>query len=63
MALDADTTAWWAQASAGSWKGFCQIAAVIAQQAPANPGLLPVIRLVGATLTSTGQNSTHTNEH
>jgi hypothetical protein len=58
MALDATTAACWDQASTGSWKGFCQIAAIIAQQAPANPGLLPVIRLIGATLTSTGQNST-----
>ena len=56
--LDANTLVMWDQASAGSWKGFCQIAAVIAQQAPQNPRLLPVIAFTGATLTSTGQNST-----
>ena len=58
MALDNDNAACWEQASVGTWKGFCQIAAVIAQQAPQNPGLYPLIRLTGATLTSTGQNST-----
>lgn len=58
MALDNDNAACWDQASVGTWKGFCQIAAVIAQQAPQNPGLYPLIRLTGATLTSTGQNST-----
>jgi hypothetical protein len=61
MALDTDNAACWEQASTGTWKGFCQIAAVIAQQAPQNPGLYPLIRLNPAnpaTLTSTGQNST-----
>lgn len=58
VALDTDNAACWEQASVGTWKGFCQIAAVIAQQAPQNPGLYPLIRLTGATLTSTGQNST-----
>lgn len=58
MALDPNTTALWDQASTGSWKGFCQISAVIAQQHVQYPGLLPVIAHVGATLTSTGQNST-----
>ncbi len=58
MAQDQNTAVIWDQASAGSWKGFCQIAAVIAMQAPQNPGTLPVIRFIGATLTSTGKNST-----
>lgn len=58
MALDGNTVALWDQASTGAWKGFCEISAVIAQQHAQNPGLLPVIAHVGATLTSTGQNST-----
>ena len=58
MAQDQNTAVIWNQASTGSWKGFCQIAAVIAMQAPQNPGMLPVIRFAGATLTSTGKNST-----
>tara|TARA_R100001594_G_C3967300_1_gene246929 strand:- start:5 stop:709 length:705 start_codon:yes stop_codon:yes gene_type:complete len=58
MAQDQNTAIIWDQASTGSWKGFCQIAAVIAMQAPQNPGMLPVIRFAGATLTSTGKNST-----
>jgi hypothetical protein len=58
MAIDPNTTALWDQASTGAWKGFCEISAVIAQQHAQNPGLLPVIAHVGATLTSTGQNST-----
>lgn len=58
MALSADKTALWDQASAGSWKGFCQIAAVIAQQSPMNPHKLPIIAFTSSTLTSTGQNST-----
>jgi len=58
MALDQNTIACWDQAAVGAWRGFCQIAAVIAQQAPQNPGLYPVIRIVGATLTATGKNST-----
>lgn len=58
VALDQNTSALWDQCSTGAWKGFCEISAVIAQQHPQNPGLLPVIAHVGATLTSTGQNST-----
>ena len=58
IAVDLNTVACWDQASTGTWKGFCQIAAVIAQQAPQNPGLYPLIRFTGATLTSTGRNST-----
>ena len=58
MAQDQNTAIIWDQASTGSWKGFCQIAAVIAMQAPQNPGMLPVIRFAGETLTSTGKNST-----
>jgi hypothetical protein len=58
MALDANMSACWDQASTGSWKGFCEVAAMIAQQSPQNPSLLPVIACVGSTLTSTGQNST-----
>ena len=58
MAQDPNTAVIWDQASAGSWKGFCQIAAVIAQQAQQHPGLLPVVSFTGATLTSTGKNST-----
>ena len=58
IAIDHNTVACWDQASTGTWKGFCQIAAVIAQQAPQNPGLYPLIKFTGATLTSTGRNST-----
>jgi hypothetical protein len=58
IAIDHNTMACWDQASTGTWKGFCQIAAVIAQQAPQNPGLYPLIRFTGATLTTTGRNST-----
>ena len=58
IAIDANTVTMWDQASAGSWKGFCQVAAAIHQQAPQNPGMLPVVAFTGATLTSTGKNST-----
>ena len=58
IALDHDTVACWDQASTGTWKSFCQIAAVIAQQAPQNPGLYPLIKFSGSTLTQTGRNST-----
>ena len=58
MALDNDTIACWDQATTGTWKGFMQVAAIIAQQHPANPGLYPLIRVTGAVLVATGQNST-----
>ena len=58
VALDANTAACWDQASVGTWRGFHQIAAVIAQQHPQNPGLYPLIKLTGSILTATGQNST-----
>jgi len=58
MAIDQQRIACWDQASVGSWKGFCQISAMIAQQAPQNSGMLPVIVFTGSTLTATGNNST-----
>ena len=59
MAQDPNTVVLWDQASAGAWKGFCQVSAIIAQQAQQYPGLLPVIMFTDATLTSSGLNSTH----
>lgn len=58
MAQDPDTVVLWNQASSGSWKGFCQISAVIHMQGAQNPSLLPVIKFTGATMTITGKNST-----
>jgi len=58
MAVDANTVVMWDQASVGAWKGFCQVAAILGQQAPQNPGMYPVIQFAGSTLTSTGKNST-----
>ena len=58
MAQDPNTCIIWDQASQGSFAGFCEIAAQIQQQSQSNAGKLPVIRFVGSTLTSMGQNGT-----
>ena len=46
MAITNDVSACWEQASVGSFMGFCNIAAVIQQQAPQNPGKYPLIRKI-----------------
>jgi|TARA_Y100000310_G_C20571626_1_gene758341 hypothetical protein len=58
IAVDANTVVMWDQATKGAWLGFHGASAIIAQQAPQNPGLYPVIAYTSPTLTSTGKNNT-----